>query len=411
MNNSQICVIILGLHYNGYSISRNLRANGYEVVGIDYTRSVGSFSKDINFYKVDYPLSKDSFETTLKKIINKFSNKCTKFVLFPTSDFWVYSLGCLDSSIISNFIKAYEDSKKVLSLLNKSTELNLSENILTRPKILDFNSALNKIQEGSSVCVKNSFKYTVKNGAIEELKNLEKYRFIEVKDKETLFQINEECYKNEIPIIFQELITSFSSDMRTIGICSVNGKLLGLVYGQKIRGRPFRYGDCIAGKLEETPKWALSIAEEFVSEYKYTGIAEIELIEKDGKLNLLEINPRSWSWIGTTFYSEAPLPLILLEALCSSNTNKEQTKDIKINNSDIFFVKFLEDFQFFYIWSMFDKYKKKIKETTSTMDILKSKKVFIVDFNFSDPISLIYSFLDSLKIFLKSFISAIKNDD
>ena len=113
--------------------------------------------------------------------------------------------------------------------------------------------------------------------------------------------------------LFQEYIEGLSDRMYTVGIYA-NRKydVLAMFTGRKVRGFPPDYGDCVVGQVENVPEELKSLVKNICKEIKYSGIAEFEF-KKDARTNefkLIEINPRSWSWVGITPACNVSLPWI-----------------------------------------------------------------------------------------------------
>ncbi|WP_135829675.1 carboxylate--amine ligase [Halorussus halobius] len=113
--------------------------------------------------------------------------------------------------------------------------------------------------------------------------------------------------------IFQEYVRGLSNRMYTIGIyADENSEVLGMFTGRKLRGFPPDIGDCKLGQAENLPSSLKTMVKELCRDLGYTGIAEFEFKrdEVTGKFKLIEINPRSWSWVGITPSCGVSLPWI-----------------------------------------------------------------------------------------------------
>ena len=100
--------------------------------------------------------------------------------------------------------------------------------------------------------------------------------------------------------------------------------------GRKVRGYPVEYGNCFAGESY----WVEELVEQskkIVKLLGYTGIAEIEYKYNsvDGKYYLIEMNPRTWSWIGITPKTGVNLPLIAYKDMIG----EEIPKYVEMNKS------------------------------------------------------------------------------
>ena len=94
--------------------------------------------------------------------------------------------------------------------------------------------------------------------------------------------------------------------MHSVGILADNGRLLTLFSGRKVRGFPADVGNCMVGMIQACPIHVLEEVKKITSELGYTGIAEFEykIDSSTGHYRLIEINPRTWSWIGITRFIE-----------------------------------------------------------------------------------------------------------
>ncbi len=101
-------------------------------------------------------------------------------------------------------------------------------------------------------------------------------------------------------IMIQEMIP-LSIDTKVISFTSfsVEGEIKAYWIGQKIREHPIYFGTATCSMSihnEELPLLAKSI----LSSLAYDGVCEIEFLldSRDGKYYIIEINPRTWLWVG-----------------------------------------------------------------------------------------------------------------
>ena len=172
------------------------------------------------------------------------------------------------------------------------------------------------------------------------------------------------AHKNGVEIYFQKIVHGDSSCMRTIGLFAKNGIIKGLFYGKKVRGYPAKFGDCTVGEVCEIPTWAKDYAKRIIDYTKYTGIAEIEFMidECTGKPFFIEMNPRSWSWIGICKYAGVNLAKIAYENLALEIDT--EYKESKNDDKPLRFYKVIQDYRncmsiykrdCFYAWGSMNK--------------------------------------------------------
>src|SRR5690606_1760274 len=109
----------------------------------------------------------------------------------------------------------------------------------------------------------------------------------------------------------QQFIPGLSNQMFTVGVYADRGyELAGIFTGRKARGYPAEFGDCIVGESYPVPQGLIENVRRIVKDLRYEGIAEFEYKrhELTGGYYLIEINPRSWSWVGITPACGVSLP-------------------------------------------------------------------------------------------------------
>lgn len=117
--------------------------------------------------------------------------------------------------------------------------------------------------------------------------------------------------------LIQQKIEGLSNNMYTIGVyADRNSDVRAVFSGRKIRGFLVDIGDCFAGES----LWVEELVEKskkIIKKIGYTGIAELEFKynDLDNKYYLIEINPRTWSWVGITPEAGVNLSLIAYKDL------------------------------------------------------------------------------------------------
>lgn len=100
--------------------------------------------------------------------------------------------------------------------------------------------------------------------------------------------------------LVQELVESKVQDHTLSFTCfAVDGEIKAQWMGEKLREHPIKYGTAtFAQSMFSGP--ALQEAAPLIRQLAYTGVCEIEFIKdkNDGLYKLIEINPRTWLWVG-----------------------------------------------------------------------------------------------------------------
>lgn len=101
-------------------------------------------------------------------------------------------------------------------------------------------------------------------------------------------------------VMIQELIPNDKTNKVVSFTCfAVNGEIKSYWMGCKLREHPIKYGTATFAVSIHIPD-ILNEATPLVKALEYTGTCEIEFLldPRDGKYKLIEINPRTWLWVG-----------------------------------------------------------------------------------------------------------------
>ena len=101
-------------------------------------------------------------------------------------------------------------------------------------------------------------------------------------------------------VMIQELIPFDAANKVVSFTCFAEvGEIKTYWMGEKIREHPIKYGTATMSRSLYLPQ-VLENAIPLVSALRYTGVCEIEFMRdpRDGVYKLIEINPRTWLWVG-----------------------------------------------------------------------------------------------------------------
>ncbi len=101
-------------------------------------------------------------------------------------------------------------------------------------------------------------------------------------------------------VMIQELIPNNKENKVVSFTCfAIQGDIKSYWMGQKLREHPVKYGTATFAQSVLVPA-ILEEATPLVKALEYTGTCEIEFLldPRDGKYKLIEINPRTWLWVG-----------------------------------------------------------------------------------------------------------------
>jgi len=335
--------IVFNCNFNGLAIIQELGKLGVECIAMDATRSIGTYSKFAKYVKVPNPsVDEAGFIDALYKYCEK---EKLKPLLIPTNDDWATAISKNKNylSKVSNPLVA--DWFVVEKLIRKSVFYKLGEenNYLT-PKTWSFANLKKEQNIPFPIIIKPEYRRISKSKEEKKEKIPDELRLTIIHSQSELDNFIHQYNNILSAMIFQEYISGMSDKMFTIGIyANKEHEILGIFSGKKVRGYPAEYGDWVVGENYLVPEDLIILVKRIVKELGYFGIAEFEF-KYDALRNkyyLIEINPRSWSWIGITKYLGYGLPTI---AYYDIIYNKQLTNDsTRTETGTVRYLKLLDD--------------------------------------------------------------------
>lgn len=295
-------VLVFNCHYNGLAVIRELARNGVrEIYALDSYRSVGTFSKYAKFIKCPDPLTEEN--CFIQFLMEFAKNKTCKPVLFPTNDHWVQAIARHKRELEKYYLTWSSEMDVIDLIINKDQFYSWAQTNQI-PVPITWNIITNHCIDSKyyPIIAKPSFKAKASNDNNEK-KQLEYRNNNRLVVLSSLAEVRGYLNKVKGECVLQEYVKGLSDSMYTVGIyANKYFEVKGLFTGHKLRGFPVDIGDCMFGQVERVPEKLIELVKTVVKRIKYTGIAEFEF-KKDcisGEFKLIEINPRSWSWIGIT---------------------------------------------------------------------------------------------------------------
>ncbi|NLM68358.1 MAG: hypothetical protein GX180_14465 [Enterococcus sp.] len=292
--NSKGALIIEG-HVQGLSNTRSLGEAGIPVFVVDKNDCLAHYSKYcLKFFRCPDYLTDEfvSFLIDLASVHN-----LNGWVLIPSNDHAVFT--------ISKHINKLEQYYKIIT-----PSLDIIENIYDKIRLFriaenekipyPLTYSIKKIEDVDQFGI--NFPVIIKGRfGLSFYKKFGKKVFLaqnEAKMKEYLKRIKT---SNELDnTIIQELIPSDRTN-KTISFTSFckNGEVKTFWMGAKLREHPLRFGTATFAEsvyIEECYFNSINL----LKALNYTGVCEIEYLKdpRDGKYKLIEINARTWLWVG-----------------------------------------------------------------------------------------------------------------
>jgi len=384
--------IVFNCYYNGLSIIQELGRHDVKVFALDNIRSIGTRSKYAKFCHCPDPLYDEV--GFINYLIEKGKTFKDPPVLFPTNDHWATAIAKHKKRLVQHYIPCVSDWPTVKLLVRKDEFYPWAlEHGYPVPTLYNSEELAKAENDVYPVIAKPIYRRL--SGQKKEndlIKRLDETRMVILEDRNALqsfLSANEDL----IPyIIFQEYIPGMADLMYTVGIyADRNYEVLGIFTGRKVRGFPPDIGDCVVGQAEKLPSHLITLVKKMVKDLHYHGIAEFEF-KKDPRnddFRLIEINPRSWSWVGITPACGVSLPWIAYADLTGIETglNKESVVD----QGDVKYIKVLQDFKnctYSNKNTGFPEYHMTIRQWWKS---LHAKRSVYAEFCWDDPLIGLYS--------------------
>ncbi|MEZ2744893.1 hypothetical protein ACBQ16_06820 [Halopseudomonas bauzanensis] len=400
-------VLVLNCHYNGLSLIQSLGRHGIPVLAVDSARGIGTRSRYAEYFQVVDP-SRDR-EAFVKALIDLGSEFKEKPLILPTNDHWAEALAWGAEQLSPYYHLCVADLDTVELLLDKERFGRWAiENDIQVPKVWTSNEALERLDKLSyPVAVKANTRRRSgqSRDSVAQARNADRLRFVPCEGAFELTEVLAEAKSSNVPVFCQQVISGRSDAMRTIGVYAQQGEVLGLLYGRKVKGFPARYGDCVVGGAEPVPNWARDMAIKCCKLLNYTGIAELEVMIDTctGERHLIEINPRSWSWVGIGPRAGVDLAWIAYQDLVQGVQQGNRIEGCA-DGQPVYYTKVLDDLQNSIVWYRFSSAPEWAQSPLTWWRWFGNKKVVFAEFSHDDLAVIWYSIVASIRqFFVKSY--------
>jgi len=306
MRNKPGVVVIEG-HVQGLANTRLLGQSGIPVIVIDKDDCVAKYSKYCKaFYKCPDYLSEDFIDFLIR--LNKAFN-LTNWLLLPSNDHAVYNLS-LHKDTLSQYYKIItEDIEIIENIYNKRKLLQIADKVgipipatimpeFENPRIVELRYP---------ILIKG-------NQGLNFYKRFKHKAFI-ITTPEKLINIWGKELKEAKPeeYIIQEIIPNVHKTV-SVTVFAEKGTVYTYWMGVKLREHPVTFGTATCAKSIYDEEM-LKLSKQLIKELNYSGVCEIEWLRdsRDNIPKLIEINARTWLWVGLAAKCGVNYPKIIYE--------------------------------------------------------------------------------------------------
>jgi len=288
-------VIIIEGHVQGLSNVRSLGEEGIPVWVIDTEKCVASSSKYCSKFFRCPAFNDDQLADFLIELAKKESIK--DWLLMPSNDHAVFTIA-RNKERLSQYFKLITDDLNIINTIyDKSNLLKIAEKVgVPIPRTHYFTSLDDTLPANFSFPV-----LTKGKTGLSFYKSLRTKAFLASSKEEFLDQlvvINKHISLSET--FTQELIP-FDGTNKTLSFTAFCDKGVIKTHwtGVKLREHPIQFGTATFAKSIYVPE-LLEQSRTLLKELSYTGICEVEYLQdpRTKEYKLIEINARSWLWVG-----------------------------------------------------------------------------------------------------------------
>lgn len=371
--------IIIEGHVQGLANTRALGEVGVPVFVIDKTNCIARYSKYCSkfFYCPDFH-STEFIDFIIKLAIKE---KLDGWVLIPSNDHAVYTISTHKTRIEKYYKTTIPAIEIVDKIYNKANLLKIArQQKIPIPKTWYFTN-LKLINQQLSWPVLTKGKM-----GLNFYKSLKRKAFLSHNKAELQQQLMQ--IKKVFPLdnTFTQELIPFDGTNKTISFtafCS-NGEIKTFWMGEKLREHPIQFGTATFTKsvFEQD---CLIHSQKLLKALNYTGVCEVEYLKdpRDGEYKLIEINARTWLWVGHAIACGVNFPLYIYNFLnnISNNYPASYTKGTKWINylTDTFIVLKLLKSSSINLRQLVESYRgEKIKAIFNKKDLKPALAFFIL---------------------------------
>ncbi len=337
MNKNIPGAIIIEGHVQGLSNTRSLGEAGIPVYVVDKTNCIARYSKFCKKFFKCPDFIEDSFVVFLIDLAEK--EDITGWALMPSNDHAVFTIAKYKQSL-EKFYRIITPSNEIIG------------NIYDKLKLI-------QIAEERGIPVPKTYLASKYPAADSEnfspvlIKGRFGLSFYKTFKKKVFLARNEDELKNILTsisglinndnILIQELIPSDGSN-KTVSFTafSVNGDIKSYWMGVKVREHPLEFGTATFARsvyIRECYEQSIPL----LKAMNYSGVCEVEYLldPRDKRYKLIEINARTWLWVGLARAAGVDFARIAYNYLnnLANEYNENYNLDIKWSNiiTDSFF--------------------------------------------------------------------------
>lgn len=287
--------LILEGHVQGLSNTRSLGEKGIPVYVVDKNDCIARYSKHCQKFFRSPDFIEDAFADFLVELAEKEGIR--DWMLIPSNDHAVYTIS-KHKERLEQYFKVITPGLNIIDrIYDKLQLIELAKQVdVPVPVTQNFQSVDEKISDDLQFPVLTKGR----NGL----------SFYKATGKKAFLAKNEDELRNHLQFIeerdavkrsFTQELIPFNGHNKTISFTAFchQGEIKAHWTGVKLREHPIQFGTATFTKstyIEACHKQSAKL----LKEIQYTGVCEVEYLldPRSGEYKLIEINPRTWLWVG-----------------------------------------------------------------------------------------------------------------
>ena len=286
--------IIIEGHVQGLSLTRTLGEKGIPVYVVDKRNCVARYSRYCHNFFICPDYIEDSFADFLIKLAK--DEMINGWILLPSNDHAVITLSRNKLRLEEYYKMMVPELDNIEQIYNKGILLSIANNLGIPIPITHYFQTL----QSDYLSVKFPVITRGKHG-LSFYQTLKKKAFIAFSNEELINQLEAIQKKYVLNETLTQTIIPSDGNNKTISFTafSVNGEIKTYWMGTKLREHPIRFGTATFAESVMEPS-LINLSEKLIKHFNYSGVCEIEFLKdpSDNQYKLIEINARTWLWVG-----------------------------------------------------------------------------------------------------------------
>ena len=285
--------IVLEGHVQGLSNTRSLGELGIPVYVVDVVHCLAQHSKYCKKYFRCPDYKSEDFIQFLIRLAQE--EKCEGWFLIASNDHIVENLAQHREQLAPYYKMLVPDKSRLYDIINKKNLLEVARRCGTSiPATCYFGNIVDAKTFRFPLLIKGNHGLSFYKATHQKAVQVDSYQELEG----VCSALRQTVDLKDVMI--QELIPNNGDNKVVSFTCfAVKGEIMSYWMGRKLREHPIKYGTATFAESIRVPA-ILDEAIPLVKALDYTGTCEIEFMldTRDGKYKLIEINPRTWLWVG-----------------------------------------------------------------------------------------------------------------